>query len=507
MKKWSFLLFVVAFALFLNAGVIHAAVKAPVEPPAPPTLVLDGTVLKPVTAPIILNDYTMVPVRTVADNLGYLIDYDNKKKQVTVTKDSTKILMTIDDKTAFVNGAKLTLQQAPTIRSSYTLVPLRFIESFGVQVYWDSPTRSVFMFSGKSNGNGNSGSGDGGLIGVVDPDEDGSSGGVVDGGNPSDGGESGNPSDGGNPPDGNGTVTTPDLKGQIHEIRYDADTITVKYDGSLTPVTSVLKSPDRIVIDLPSSEFAADFVPALPVTASASKSGELAVTGHEALQKIRYAINTVNPLTMRIVLDLNQQWNFSVTDDAAAHELKIALKKPDPQVYTVVLDAGHGGSDPGAKSITGKWEKQFNLSVVLKVQALLAKESRINLVLTRQGDTYPSLDDRVNLANSLKANLFLSVHANSYKPEINGTETYYNRADSLEFAKLLHKNAVAAAGLKDNGVRTAGYKVIKYTTMPAVLLEVGYLSNKNDEKQLYDDAFQNRVAQAIAASIKQYFGL
>jgi N-acetylmuramoyl-L-alanine amidase len=113
----------------------------------------------------------------------------------------------------------------------------------------------------------------------------------------------------------------------------------------------------------------------------------------------------------------------------------------------------------------------------------------------------------VNLANSLKADLFLSVHANSYYKATNGTETYYTRANSQAFAKLLHKNAVAATGFKDGGVRTAGFKVIKYTTMPAVLLEVGYLSNASDGPKLFTEALQNRVAAAIAASIKQNFNL
>jgi N-acetylmuramoyl-L-alanine amidase len=144
---------------------------------------------------------------------------------------------------------------------------------------------------------------------------------------------------------------------------------------------------------------------------------------------------------------------------------------------------------------------------VLKVQALLAGEERIKLVLTRESDTYPSLDDRFNLANSIAADLFVSVHANSYTAATNGTETYYSRPDSLDFAKVMHSLLTSATGLKDNGVRNAGFKVIKYTKMPAVLLEVGYLSSKIDEPKIWTEALQNRVAAAIVTGIKQYLKL
>jgi N-acetylmuramoyl-L-alanine amidase len=128
-------------------------------------------------------------------------------------------------------------------------------------------------------------------------------------------------------------------------------------------------------------------------------------------------------------------------------------------------------------------------------------------VLTRQGDTYPTLSDRYNLANSLGADLFVSVHANSYTSATNGTETYYTRPESKDFANLMHALLVQATRLKDNGVRQKSLAVTRETKMPAILLESGYLSNKIDEPQLWTDDFQNRVAQAIATGIKQQLKL
>jgi N-acetylmuramoyl-L-alanine amidase len=185
------------------------------------------------------------------------------------------------------------------------------------------------------------------------------------------------------------------------------------------------------------------------------------------------------------------------------------LKKPvaDKSIYTVVLDAGHGGTDPGAISLSKRPEKDFNLSVILKVRDLLANDERIKLILTRSDDSFPTLDSRSALANAVQADLFLSVHANSYTASTNGTETYYTREDSKEFANLMHSLYAPVTGLKDNGVRSKSLSVTRKTTMPAILLEVGYLSSKIDEPQLWTNELQDRVAQAIAKGIKMQLKL
>ena len=85
-----------------------------------------------------------------------------------------------------------------------------------------------------------------------------------------------------------------------------------------------------------------------------------------------------------------------------------------------------------------------------------------------------------------------------------GSETYYWRSDSLAFAKVMHKHLIAGTGLNDRGVRTGNYHVIRETTMPAILLEAGYLSNSGDSAVLYNSAKQDKIAQEIVAGIEEY---
>ncbi|GJM74875.1 hypothetical protein HMSSN036_70910 [Paenibacillus macerans] len=105
--------------------------------------------------------------------------------------------------------------------------------------------------------------------------------------------------------------------------------------------------------------------------------------------------------------------------------------------------------------------------------------------------------------------MFVSIHGNSIDPPANpsGSETYYTREESIPLANVMHSHLVQATGLADRKVRYSSLHVTRETTMPAVLLEVGYLSNKNDESLMYGEEFQQRVAEGVVAGVKEYLGL
>ena len=172
--------------------------------------------------------------------------------------------------------------------------------------------------------------------------------------------------------------------------------------------------------------------------------------------------------------------------------------------YKVVIDAGHGGKDPGADGASGNYEKHFTLQISKKIQQLLDQDPNIQTYMTRVDDSFISLDDRALFANNLDADLFISIHGNTYISTISGTETYYWHRESIEFAKIMHKYVLEGTKLPDRNLRKMQYRVLRDTKMPAALLELGYLSNAAEESIMLTEAFQNRVAASIVTGIKEY---
>ncbi|MNN63198.1 N-acetylmuramoyl-L-alanine amidase LytC precursor [compost metagenome] len=141
------------------------------------------------------------------------------------------------------------------------------------------------------------------------------------------------------------------------------------------------------------------------------------------------------------------------------------------------------------------------------------QEGLVDVVFTRTDDSTLGLQDRVNIAEAARANLFISVHANAMPSsytnwdKVNGSETYYSRTESLPLAQIMHKHLVLGTGFKDNGVRNKSLHVTRETSMPAVLLEAGYLTNGGNEAALYNEQLQDSLAREIVAGIKEYLGL
>lgn len=174
---------------------------------------------------------------------------------------------------------------------------------------------------------------------------------------------------------------------------------------------------------------------------------------------------------------------------------------------TIVIDAGHGGKDPGAVGTTGTHEKDFALTLAKKLADRLSG-SPVTAVLTRQNDVYLELSTRAQIANNLKVDAFISIHANSTATmpgTASGTETWYTRPDSQTFAEVLQKYMAAATGLNNRGVKVGNLAVTRQTTMPAALLEVGFINHPMDEIKLFDPYFQDKVVDAVAKAILEYF--
>ncbi|GAB4134634.1 MAG: N-acetylmuramoyl-L-alanine amidase [Cyanobacteria bacterium J069] len=172
----------------------------------------------------------------------------------------------------------------------------------------------------------------------------------------------------------------------------------------------------------------------------------------------------------------------------------------------VVLDPGHGGGDPGAIGIGGLREKDVVFPITTQVARLLEQQG-VQVVMTRTDDREIDLEPRVQIAERARANLFVSIHANAIsldRPDVNGIETYYASEAGARLGRVIHDSMVRNTGLNDRGLRSARFYVIRNTSMPAVLLETGFVTGSQDAAFLRSAQGQQQMAFAIAQGILQY---
>jgi N-acetylmuramoyl-L-alanine amidase len=217
----------------------------------------------------------------------------------------------------------------------------------------------------------------------------------------------------------------------------------------------------------------------------------------------------------------------------------------------VVIDPGHGGSQLGAVGANGTEEKDIVLGVAQRTRRMLGNVVDIDVVMTRQEDNEIELEERVQMANLLQADLFVSIHANSFtSPSLGGVETFFHsieasgeearrvasyentprgkpgRAapdtlslilkdmqsaeklrDSSRLAHLVQEQLVAAVPFENRGVMQADFTVLRGTGMPSILIELGFLSNPKEEKALKDPLLQEKIANAIRKGVLEYWEL
>jgi len=343
-------------------------------------------------------------------------------------------------------------------------------------------------------------------------------------------------------------------------------------DYSLFP----LKNPERLVLDLQGEESGAVL----------AELQDKVAAGDPYISSLRVAVN--RPGVMRVVLDLKAEVRpqvFALQPIADyGHRLVLdlyPLVPPDPlaallelggqigaappdkrlpgkpaveRLATVVIDAGHGGEDPGARGRRGTLEKDITLLIAQRLKALVDAEPGIRAVLTRDGDYYLSLQARVEKARAVKADLFVSVHADAFiRPHARGSSVFtlsqrptsvaarwlaqqendsdliggvnldtrdpYLKQVLLDLSQTAtsdHSQKLAGAVLAELGqintlhkaqVERAGFAVLKAPDVPSILVETAFISNPQEEARLRDRAYQDKMARAMLAGIKRYFQL
>ena len=204
-------------------------------------------------------------------------------------------------------------------------------------------------------------------------------------------------------------------------------------------------------------------------------------------------------------------WGQVLTEDGLAGWVNLSYLSDSTPTNgldgkVIVLDPGHGGTDPGALGKENK-EKDLTLSTAKKLKAKL-EAAGATVYMTRTGDTYPSLDARVAYSKKMKADIFISIHINSGSKTANGIETYYwsSSKNEKKLATYVQNEVIDSTGLDSRGVKTANYRVIgTTTTTQSILVELGFISNPDEEQIIETSSFQNDAATGIVNGLEAYF--
>ena len=351
----------------------------------------------------------------------------------------------------------------------------------------------------------------------------------------------------------------------------DYTRITLEAPQQVTHTYFSLENPERLVIDLEGVE------PGAALNALASQLG----ADDPYISAIRVGLN--RPGVMRVVLDLKMPVKPSVFQlqplGQYGHRLVVDLYPDQPgatasnpamtqpvtaqpsrpavphyaRLITVAIDAGHGGEDPGAIGAKGSYEKHITLAVARKLKEKIDAQENMRAVLVRDGDYFVPLAQRVNKARAVKADLFVSIHADAFiKPHAHGSsvfalsengatsvaarwlakkendadlvgginidvkDPYLKRTlidlsqtatinDSLKLGQAVLKEIGTVNRLHKRQVEQAGFAVLKAPDIPSILIETAFISNPEEERRLNDPGYQDKLVDAIVVGVKNYF--
>jgi N-acetylmuramoyl-L-alanine amidase len=285
---------------------------------------------------------------------------------------------------------------------------------------------------------------------------------------------------------------------RIQQVRVEqlGTRFRVLIEGTLPAEYTVreLVDPDRLVVDLQRAVF-------LPV------KQEIPVAG-AVVTEVRAAQFNADPDIVRVVVVLRRKVAYTVAPaPEAPNVLVIEIPEVAVRAHLVTIDAGHGGRDTGAIGPTGLLEKDVVLDIAQRVREVLVRAG-IRVVMTREADVFVELADRPRVARQQGATVFVSIHANaSTRPSANGSETYYLTPQSQVLAQMVQEELGRVPGLISRGTKTANFLVLRESDIPAILVEVAYISNVDEEARLRQSAFRQRLAEAIGRGVARFLAV
>ncbi|EGD51476.1 N-acetylmuramoyl-L-alanine amidase [Thermoanaerobacter ethanolicus JW 200] len=508
------------------------------------------------TPPLILKDSTLIPVRVISEKgFGAKVEWDDKTKSVTITKDKT-VRLTIGSDVALVDGKEVKLVAPARIigigNEGYTYIPFRFLfETFGYKVEWDQKNYQINAASPPKIANITSftTSYNNGVFSVnitADSPIKYSQGVIEDPGNIRiyvdienaiwDKGRIDIPINKKSLVNAviaqNQTQPVPKVRAVIYltdVVPYnitksqDSTNLTISFDIGTSYVTGISFAKegdyDKVIINCDAEQFntqkvgdnkiVVDISDAILKMPDGSKAGQIPVQGN-VITAIRYS--QYNNDTVRVVADTTGKADYSVKI-LDKNIIMLVLKSQPNEMPLIYIDPGHGGSDPGAIGVGGLRESDVVLGIALKLNSLLTKGG-FRTTMSRDSDVFIDLVTRSQEANNAGADVFISIHTNAFgTPTPKGTEIWYypngykgDTRDNKTFAQIIHDNLMKEINTVDRGLKEGpNLSVLNKTKMPAILIETAFITNPDDAALLQDDAFQWKVAQGIYNGIVEYF--
>lgn len=427
---------------------------------------LDNVDLESDVPPVIVNNRTLVPIRLVSENLGAKIQWDPKTYKVMITNDEKSIALKINSSKVTVNGLEKTLPDKVPAKlvSDRTMVPIRFIsEELGVDVDWDDSNRVV-------------------------------------------------------------SLKTKEVEKKINnfldfkfEKNNDKETFNINGDLKTEYKTFYLSNPNRLVFDFSDSGLRNNDI---------SKDENINEYYIKSYKSYYYKEEGRTRVTLTLKEDIDRK-NIKISQNGnninVLFDFKEEVDKPNTDQnnnqnndgkYLITIDAGHGGSDTGAiSSIDKTKEKDLTISIAEQLNDKL-KQNGYNTEMVRTDDVYVDLKERANIANNNGSNIFVSIHINSATASASGIETLYYPSngeyaygrDNKTLANIIQEELIKETNAIDRKIKERpNLVVLKYTKMPAVLIECGFLSNSNEVKLLNSPEYQEKLVNAIFNGIQRYF--
>jgi len=461
----------------------------------------------------LINKMGYLKARDVSDIFGFSIDYDNDtgrlcmKRQPADDRPSGEIVFKIGSEYVVMNGIKRKMMKVPLIIKGRAYIPLEavitraFEAVVGAQIYWNFQDRTLWI-SYKGN--------------VADIR----------------------------------SYTYDDYTRFVIELTKDMEyeseseprliKISVK-DGKLALPAEKYDIRDTIIdgVEISRTAGSLDFIIKL-----SEKAGNFKIDKLPSPPRIVVDIENSTPAAENIRTEQDIE-KLPPAPAGPAKRDKVAIDN----IKLVVIDPGHGGKDPGAVGPHGTREKDITLAIAQKLSVLIRSKLRIRTVLTRTHDYFVPLEKRTEIANSKDADVFISIHTNaSLNPDSSGFEVYFlsdsasdkeaqavaNLENSVmamesawqskdkvsrilwsltmnqfmnessELCSFVSSNVVSCTGFMNRGVKQAGFYVMRGARMPAILVEVGFISNRKEERLLSSEKFQKKVAEAICEALGEY---